>query len=148
MKAHLLRDIPHRPQRLGSLLLLRRNRQRQAVDKHILPRDPITLRRPDDFFRDGDTRLPGFGDAVFIQAQPHHRRAVFFAQGQNRVQNLLPSVYGIENRPAAAIPQPGLDGGGIGGVDLERQIAHGLDCLHHFCHHFRLINTRKPHIHI
>ena len=148
MQAQLFRHIAHCPQGLRRLLLLRGNGEGQAVDQHVLSGDPVRERRVQDPLGDAAAALPVLRDPVLIQAQAHDRRAVFFAQGQDSRQHLGLPVHGVYDGLSVYRPQPRLDGGGIGGVDLQRKIHHRLQRLDHPAQHGRLVDARQPHVDI
>ncbi len=45
-------------------------------------------------------------------------------------------------------PQGGLQNGGAGGIQLEGQLHHPLEGLHHLLHHGLLVDLRQAHVHI
>ena len=135
-------------QRLGCLLLLGRDREGEAVDEHVFLRNPCGQRRVQNPLRDGDALLPGLGDSVFVHAETHHGRPVFFADREDRAQHLRLAVHGVHDGLAVHGTQPRFDRGGVRGVDLQRQIHHRLQRLDHPGHHLRLIDAGKSHVHI
>ena len=137
-----------RLQRLGCLLLLGRDRKRETVDEHVFLRDARSQRRVQNPLRDGDALLPGLGDSVFIHAETHHGRPVFFADREDGAQHLCFSVHGIHDGLAVHGTQPRFNRRRIRRVDLQRQIHHRLQGLHHPGHHLRLIDAGKTDIHV
>ena len=148
MQSQHLRHIPDRPEGLRRLLLLGGDRQGQTVDEHILLGDPELQGGGQDALRDLHPGLPGLGDALVVHAEPHHSRAILFAQGENGLQGLPVAVHGIDDGLAAVCPEPGLNGGGIGGVDLQGQLHHRLQGLHGPCHHVGLVDAGETHVHV
>ena len=61
------------------------------------------------------------GDARLVEREANDVGSVSRGDGQNLVQDLLLAVDGIDDRLAGVPPDGGLERGGDGGVELERQ---------------------------
>ena len=134
-------DMPYGLQGFGCLVLLNRDRQGQTVDQHILLRHADFERRVQNAFRNRRTRLPGLGDAVFIQTEPDYLGAVFSAQRQNGLQTLGLAADRVYDGPAVHRPQTRLDRLRVRRVYLQGQVDHGLQGLDRAGHHRRLVDA-------
>ena len=83
-----------------------------------------------------------------IHSKSNDCRTIFFDDGQHTRKHFWLAIDRIYNRLAIDHTQASRKCIGIGGVDLQRQIGHGLDRLDHTHHHFRFIHTWKTHIDI
>ena len=135
-------------ERLHHILLLGAGRQGQAVDVNVLLGNTGRQRRL--------LNAPGhlhalfglLGNAVFVQGQADHRRAVLFAERKNRVQHLLFAVHRVHDGLAVVHAQPTLQRVRLGAVQLQGQIHHRLNGLHRHFHHGRLIHAGQAHVYV
>ena len=135
-------------QRGHDVLLLGAGGQGQAVDVDVLARDAGGQGRVPDAGGNGCPLGGRLGDAPLVQGQAHHRRAVLFAQGQQLIQHRLLPVHRVDDGLAVVHPQPPLEGGGVGRIQLQRQADHALQGFHHTLHHGGLVHAGHAHIHI
>ena len=68
--------------------------------------------------------------------------------GQHGLERLGFTVHGVDEGLACIAAHGAAHGLGVGGVDLQRQVAHGLDALHDLHEHAGLIELRQAHIDI
>ena len=83
--------------RLLHLILLRGNRQRQAVNRHIFPRNARFERRVQNRARKTHARLAGRRQSIFAQRESNDRRAVFFCNRKHRFQRRAGCVYAVDH---------------------------------------------------
>ena len=148
LEAQLLFHPGQGLQCLGGRRLLRRHGKGETVDVHVLPPNSVVQRPVQDAPGDIQPVQGGLGDAVLVQGQSHHRRAVLFHQRQNGVQRLLVPVHRIDDGFAAADPQRLLQHLGPGRVQLEGGVCHPLEGLDHLDHHGGFVNLRQAHVHV
>ncbi len=97
---------------------------------------------------DGDPLFRCFGDAVFIQRQTHHGRAVLLHNRQHTLQNLRLSVDRVHRSLAVIDPQPCLQCVRVGGIELQRHSDRALQLLYHSGQHNHFIHTGEAYVHI
>ena len=146
--AELLVHEAHGTQDLRHLALVGGGRHGKAVDDHVLPRDAHLLSRLHNASRDGEAPLGRLGNAVFIERKAHNGATVMRGDGQHGLERLGLAVHGVDEGLACIAAHGAAHGLGVGGVDLQRQVAHGLDALHDLHEHARLIELRQAHVDI
>ena len=92
--------------RLLYLILLRGNRQRQAVNCHIFPRNARFKRRVQNRARKAHARLAGRWQSVFAQRKSDDRSAVFFCNREHRFQRRAGCVYAVDHALSGAARRP------------------------------------------
>ena len=97
---------------------------------------------------DGYPLFRCFGDAVFIQRQTHHGRAVLLHNRQHTLQNLRLSVDRVHRSLAVIDPQPCLQCVRVGGIELKRHSDRALQLLYHSGQHNHFIHTGEAYVHI
>ena len=147
-QAQFLMDGPHRPQGLYCLVLLGGDRQRQAVDPHILFGDAVGQGRLQDAAGNGHPALRRLGNAVFVQSQAHHGGAVFFHDGQQPLQHRRVAVDGVHRRLAVVHPQARFQSRRVGGVQLQGDVQGALQLFHHPGQHGHLVHAGIAHVHV
>ena len=148
LQMHFLRDRADGTKGFLRLLGLGGGRQGQAVDPHILignAKAPRTLQNEPG---DGYPLFGCFRQTGFVQGQTHHRRAVALHQRQDGLQRLFLTADRVDRRLAVIDPQGCVKGDRIGGVQLQRQIDGGLQCLDHPGQHGCLVHAGIAHIYI
>ena len=135
-------------QSLGSGRLLGGDREGEAVDIHVLSPDAKGHSPLQNAFGHLKAGLGGLGNAVLIQSEAHHRRAVLLHQGQDGLQRGALSVHRVDDGLAAVDPQGLLQHLGVGGIQLERSVGDSLEGLDGTHHHVRLVDLRQAHVHI
>ena len=138
----------HRRERLLRLLLLGGYRQRQAVDPHVLPGDAASLRRRQDSPSDGHPLRRRGRQALLVQGQAHHRRAVLLHQRQHRRNGLRLAVDGVHRGLAVVHTQACLQRLRVGGIQLQRQIHRRLQPLDHPGQHGLFVHAGIAHVHV
>ncbi len=103
------------------MTLIGRDGHGEAVDEEARARDAVSLGFSHDARGDFEPLLGGGGDARLVEREANDVGSVSRGDGQNLVQDLLLAVDGIDDRLAGVPPDGGLERGGDGGVELERQ---------------------------
>ena len=136
----------HGAQNLRHLALVGGGRHGKAVDDHVLPRDARLLSCLHNTTRNGETPLGCLGNAVFIERKAHDGATVVGGDGQHGLKRLGLTVHGVDEGLACIAAHGAAHGLGVGGVDLQRQVAHGLNALHDLHKHAGLIELRQAHV--
>ena len=144
--AELLVHETHGTQDLRHLALVGGGRHGEAVDDHVLPRDARLLSCLHDAARDGEAPLGRLGDAVLVERKAHDGATVVRGDGQHGLERLGLAVHGVDEGLACIAAHGAAHGLGVGGVNLQRQVAHGLNALHDLHEHAGLIELRQAHI--
>ena len=80
-----------------------------------------------DLLGNSKAAFGGFRNAGFVEAEADQDAAVLRDERQNGRHGLGLAVDGIDERLAVHASQRGLQRGGVRGVELERQVEHGLE---------------------
>ena len=144
--AELLMDEAHGTQNLRHLALVGGGRHGEAVDDHVLPRDARLLGRLHDATRDGQAPLGRLGNAVLVERKAHDGATVMRGNGQHGLKRLGLAVHGVDEGLACIAAHGAAHGLGVGGVNLQRQVAHGLNALHDLHKNARLIELGQAHV--
>ena len=131
-----------------SLLLLGRDRERERVYHDVADGDSVLCGLGDDFPRHG---APSFGrgrDSVLVDAEGDDRAAVVGDERKHLVHHVLPAVHGIDESLSVVVPQALLQDRRLARIELERCVERGLNRLHSVHHRLRLVDSRKPHVHV
>ena len=76
---------------------------------------------------DGEASLGGIGDAAFVERKADNVGAVVGDQRKDLIHDLLLAIDRVDDGLAGVAAHGGLDSGGIGGVDLQRQQRGALE---------------------
>ena len=109
----------HRAQDLLHLALVGRGGHDQAVDEDALGPDPPARGLAHDAPGDGEAGLSRLGNAVLVERQADHVRAVVRHDGEDLVHDLALAVHRVDDGLAGVAAYGGLHGGGVGGIDLQ-----------------------------
>ena len=101
----------------------------QAVDEDAVRADAVAGGLGHDALGDGEAGLGGIGDAAFVERKADDVGAVVGNQRKDLIHDLLLAVDRVDDGLAGVAAYGGLDGGGIGGVDLQRQQRGALELL-------------------
>ena len=130
------------------ILLLGTGGQGKAVDVDILPGDARCQCRFGDAAGNGHA-VCGLGlDAFFVDGKPHDGGSVLFAQRQDGGKFFRLAVGGVDDGLAVVHPQTPRQRFHVGGIQLQGQAGHALQCLDHLLHQHRLIHAGCAHIHV
>ena len=141
--AELALDEKHRLQDLGDRVLVGCRRGHHAVDDDVLARDAVRRCPLDDLARNLESLACRGGDAALVEGKPDDGAAVMARQGQDGLEAFLRAVDRVDQGLAVIGAHSRLEGGGVVGIDLERDAAHFLDLLHELCEHFGLVELRQ-----
>ena len=108
----------HGAQNLLGLALVGRGGHDQAVDEDTLRADAVAGGLGHDALGDGEAGLGGIGDAALVEREADDVGAVVGDQREDLVHDLLLAVNRVDDGLAGVAAHGGLDGGGVGGVDL------------------------------
>ena len=140
LEAQLLPDGPEGGEGLPGLPLLGGDGEGQAVDPHVLFGDAVGQGGVQDAAGDVHPLPGGLGDAP--------RRTVLLHDGQDLLLYRRIAVDGVHRRLAVVHPQAGLQGGGVGGVQLEGHVQGALQLLDHPGQHIHLVHAGVAHVHV
>ena len=146
--AKLFRDPLQRIQRDVRGLAGSAHGHGQRIEDEVFLFDTVFLRFRSDLLRDGKTAVRIHGDTVIIQRQSDHRPAVLFHQWEHRVHGRPLAVHGIHERFAVIDAHGSLERVRVRAVQLQRQVRDRLDLLYRSLQHGRLVDARKPDVHV
>ncbi len=138
----------------AGLLLAGGDGEGQAVDDDVLDAHaPVPGQVGDEPLGDGDLPVGGAGLALLVDGQRDHRGAVLAYQrhhlrdpGVGPVAVLV--VDRVDDGPAAGQLEAGLDHGGFGGVEHQREGGGGGQPAHHLAHVGRAVPAHVVDAHV
>ena len=99
-----------------------------------------------DALGDGEAGLGGIGDAAFVERKADNVGAVVGDQRKDLIHDLLLAVDRVDDGLAGVATYGGLDGGGVGGVDLQRQQRGALELLGRLLDDLDLVDLGQAHV--
>ena len=148
MHAQFVAQPPKRLQGHGGSARLGTDCQRQRVHHQVLFFNSIFRRLGNDFFCDGDSSPGRVRDAVLVEQECHHYSPVLSNKREHAVHRLLLSADRIDHCLPVINAKRGLHRFHVHGVNLQRQAGNALQAFHGLFHHLRLVDARKPHVHV
>ena len=136
----------HGAQDLLGLALVGRGGHDQAVDEDTVRADAVAGGLGHDALGDGEAGLGGIGDAAFVEREADDVGAVVDDQRKDFIHDLLFAIDGVDDGLAGIAAYGGLDSGGIGGVDLQRQQRGALELLGRLLNDLNLVDLGQPHV--
>ena len=136
----------HGAQNLLGLTLVGRGSHDQAVDEDAVRADAVTGGLGHDALGDGKAGLGGIGDAALVEREADDVGAVVGDQREDLVHDLLLAVNRVDDGLAGIAAHGGLDGGGVGGVDLQRQERGALELLGCLLDDLDLVDLGQAHV--
>ena len=138
----------HGAQNLLGLALIGRGGHDQAVDEDAVRADAVAGGLGHDALGDGEAGLGGIGDAAFVERKADDVGAVVGNQRKDLIHDLLLAVDRVDDGLAGVAAYGGLDGGGIGGVDLQRQQRGALELLGRLLDNLDLVDLGQAHVNV
>ena len=120
----------------------------QAVDEDAVRADAVAGGLGHDALGDGEAGLGGIGDAAFVECEADDVGAVVGNQWKDFVHDLLLAVDRVDDGLAGVATYGGLDGCGVGGVDLQRQQGGALELFGCLLDDLDLVDLGKAHVDI
>ena len=142
LQPQLLVHDAHGLKRPFRLLLLGRDRQRQAVDRNVLSGNARPLCLVHNPFGKIHALLRRSGQTAFPQRQRDDGCAVFFGQRQHAFKRRARGVHTVDQTLARRDAKARFNRCRVRRVDLQRQGHCAGDSRHHAAHHLRLIHAR------
>ena len=118
----------------------------QAVDEDTVRADAVAGGLGHDAFGDGKAGLGGIGDAAFVERKADDVGSIVGDQREDLIHDLLLAVDGVDDGLAGIAAYGGLDSGGIGGVDLQRQQRGALELLGGLLDNLDLVDLGQTHV--
>ena len=128
------------------LALIGRGGHDQAVDEDAVRADAVTGSLGHDALGDGKASLGGIGDAAFVERKADNVGAVVGDQRKDLIHDLLLAIDRVDDGLAGVAAHGGLDGCGVGGVDLQRQERGTLELLGGLLDDLDLVDLGQAHV--
>ena len=138
----------HGAQNLLGLALVGRGGHDQAVDEDAVRADAVAGGLGHDTLGDGEAGLGGIGDAALVEREADDVGAIVGDQREDLVHDLLLAVNRVDDGLAGVAAHGGLDGGGVGGVDLQGQEGGALELLGCLLDDLDLVDLGQAHVDI
>ena len=136
----------HGAQDLLGLALIGRGGHDQTVDEDAVRADAVAGGLGHDALGDGEAGLGGIGDAAFVEREADDVGAVVGDQRKDLIHNLLFAVNRVDDGLAGVSAHGGLDGSGVGGVDLQRQERGALELFGCLLDDLDLVDLGQAHV--
>ena len=136
----------HGAQDLLGLALIGRGGHDQAVDEDAVRSDAVAGSLGHDALGDGEASLGGIGDAAFVERKADNVGAVVGDQRKDLIHDLLLAIDRVDDGLAGVAAHGGLDGCGVGGVDLQRQQRGALELLGGLLNDLDLVDLGQAHV--
>ena len=136
----------HGAQDLLGLALIGRGSHDQAVDEDTVRADAVAGGLGHDALGDGEAGLGGIGDAAFVERKADDVGAVVGDQRKDLIHDLLLAIDRVDDGLAGVAAHGGLDGCGVGGVDLQRQERGALELLGGLLDNLDLVDLGQAHV--
>ena len=120
----------------------------QAVDEDAVRSDAVAGSLGHDALGDGEASLGGIGDAAFVERKADNVGAVVGDQRKDLIHDLLLAIDRVDDGLAGVAAHGGLDGGGVGGVDLQRQQRGALELLGGLLDDLDLVDLGQAHVNV
>ena len=120
----------------------------QAVDEDAVRADAVAGSLGHDALGDGEAGLGGIGDAAFVEREADDVGAVVGDQRKDLIHDLLLAIDRVDDGLAGVAAHGGLDGRGVGGVDLQRQQRGALELFGRLLDDLDLVNFGQAHVDI
>ena len=118
----------------------------QAVDEDAVRSDAVAGSLGHDALGDGEASLGGIGDAAFVEREADDIGAVVGDQRKDLIHDLLLAIDRVDDGLAGVAAHGGLDGRGVGGVDLQRQECGTLELLGRLLDDLDLVDLGQAHV--
>ena len=136
----------HGAQDLFGLALIGRGGHDQAVDEDAVRSDAVAGGLGHDALGDGKASLGGIGNAAFVEREADDVGAVMGDQWKDLIHDLLFAIDRVDDGLAGVAAHGGLDGCGVGGVDLQRQERGTLELLGGLLDDLDLVDLGQAHV--
>ena len=136
----------HGAQDLLGLALIGRGGHDQAVDEDAVRADAVAGSLGHDALGDGEASLGGIRDAALVEREADDVGAVVGDQRKDLIHDLLLAVDRVDDGLAGVAAHGGLDGGGVGRVDLQRQERGALELLGGLLDDLDLVDLGQAHV--
>ena len=136
----------HGAQDLFGLALIGRGGHDQAVDEDAVRADAVACSLGHDALGDGEASLGGIGNAAFVEREADDVGAVVGDQRKDLIHDLLFAIDRVDDGLAGVAAHGGLDGCGVGGVDLQRQQGGALELLGRLLDDLDLVDLGQAHV--
>ena len=136
----------HGAQDLLGLALIGRGGHDQAVDEDAVRANAVAGGLGHDALGDGEAGLGGIGDAAFVERKADDVGAVVGNQRKDLIHDLLLAVNRVDDGLAGVSAHGGLDGSGVGGVDLQRQERGALELFGCLLDDLDLVDLGQAHV--
>ena len=120
----------------------------QAVDEDAVRPDAVAGSLGHDVLGDGEASLGGIGDAAFVERKADNVGAVVGDQRKDLIHDLLLAIDRVDDGLAGVAAHGGLDGCGVGGVDLQRQQRGALELLGGLLDDLDLVDLGQAHVNV
>ena len=120
----------------------------QTVDEDAVRSDAVAGSLGHDAFGDGEAGLGGIGDAAFVERKSDNVGAVVGDQRKDLIHDLLLAIDRVDDGLAGVAAHGGLDGCGVGGVDLQRQQRGALELLGGLLDDLDLVDLGQAHVNV
>ena len=118
----------------------------QAVDEDTVRADAVAGGLGHDAFGDGKAGLGGIGDAAFVERKADNVGAVVGDQRKDLIHDLLLAIDRVDDGLASVAAHGGLDGCGVGGVNLQRQQRGALELFGRLLDDLDLVDLGQAHV--
>ena len=128
------------------MALIGRGGHDQAVDEDAVRSDAVAGSPGHDALGDGEAGLGGIGDAALVERKADDVGAVVGHQRKDLIHDLLFAIDRVDDGLAGVAAHGGLDGCGVGGVDLQRQQRGALELFGRLLDDLDLVDLGQAHV--
>ena len=128
------------------MALIGRGGHDQTVDENAVRSDTVARSLGYDALGDGEASLCGIRNTAFVECEADDVGAVVGDQREDLIHDLLFAIDRVDDGLAGVAAHGGLDGRGVGGVDLQRQQRGALELLGRLLDDLDLVDLGQAHV--